>query len=274
MPLAVPPDLGYDALSVPMHPTQLLAAYDLLRQQVRLPGAIRRERPHLIRHDYPAGDGLIVYSELTADNAVEGIEEQQAFFRRQGQALSWMVYRHDTPAELGTLLAERGFTPQAAQAVLVLELQPLPALPEKTEHAVVRVLEPERLQAVASIQEQVWGEPPSPADMDRLAKRIGESPAAFFLYLAYVDGHPAATAHLSLHSPAAWAALGGAATLPAYRRRGLYRSLLLRRLRQAQQAGVRFLEAEASPMSQPALQAIGFVHITDCRLYDSPAQGS
>jgi hypothetical protein len=27
-------------------------------------------------------------------------------------------------------------------------------------------------------------------------------------------------------------------------------------------------------MSQPALQAVGFVHITDCRLYDSPAQAS
>ncbi len=257
-----------------MNPTQLLEAYDLLRQQVRLPGASRTELPHLIRHDYPAGDGLIVYSEFDAGNAVDVIEEQLSFFRRRGRSLSWMVYRHDTPADLGTLLAEHGFTPQATQAVLVLELQPLPALPEKTEHTVVRVLEPERLQAVASIQEQVWGEPPSQADMDRLAKRIGESQDAFFLYLAYVDGHPAATAHLSLHAPTAWAGLGGAAALPAYRRRGLYRSLLLRRLRQAQQAGVRFLEAEASPMSQPALQAIGFVHITDCRLYDSPAQGS
>ncbi|MCJ7512007.1 MAG: GNAT family N-acetyltransferase [Anaerolineales bacterium] len=138
----------------------------------------------------------------------------------------------------------------------------------------MRLLDPEGLQAVAAIQEQVWGEPLSPDDMQRLAKRIGESRDAFFVYLAYVGGQPAATAHLTIHSPTTWAGLGGAATLPAYRRRGLYRSLLMRRLRDAQQAGVRLLEAEASPMSQPALQAVGFVHTTDCRLYDSPAPAS
>ena len=257
-----------------MNPTQLLEAYDLLRRQVRLPGASRTETPLLVRHDYPSGDGLIVYSELTGGNAVDVIEEQLAFFRRKGRSLAWMVYRHDPPADLATLLAERGFTPQAAQAVLVLELQPLPALPEKTEHAVVRVVDSEGLQAVASIQEQVWGEPQSSDDMVRLAKRIGESQDAFFLFLAHVGEQPAATAHLTIHPGTAWAGLGGAATLPEFRRRGLYRSLLMRRLRQAQQAGVRFLEAEASPMSQPALQAVGFVHITDCRLYDSPARVS
>lgn len=184
-----------------MNPSQLLEAYDLLRRQVRLPGASRTEKANLIRHDYPSGDGLIVYSKLDAGNAVEVIEEQLAFFRRQGRSLAWMVYRHDTPADLGALLAERGFAPQAPQGVLVLDLLPLPLFPDDTESALVRLLDPEGLQAVAAIQEQVWGEPLSSDDLRRLAKRIGESRDAFFVYLAYVGGQPAATAHLTIHSP-------------------------------------------------------------------------
>lgn len=63
-----------------------------------------------------------------------------------------------------------------------------------------------------------------------------------------------------------FASLGGAATLPNYRGRGLYTALLAIRVQEAKQRGVRFLDSEASPLSRPILEKFGFQRLTSAHL--------
>jgi len=62
--------------------------------------------------------------------------------------------------------------------------------------------------------------------------------------------------------PGRFAGLIQAATLPAYRGRGLYTALVAIRVQEAGQRGIRFLDADSSPMSRPILEKLGFRRLT------------
>ncbi len=66
------------------------------------------------------------------------------------------------------------------------------------------------------------------------------------LYLARVEGRPAAAATLYLHDNVGY--LADAATAPAFRRHGLHVALLRRRIRDASTCGVDFVFSGAEPM--------------------------
>jgi ribosomal protein S18 acetylase RimI-like enzyme len=67
------------------------------------------------------------------------------------------------------------------------------------------------------------------------------------LYLARVEGRPAAAATLYVHDRVGY--LADAATAPAFRRHGLHVALLRRRIRDASASGVDFIFSGAEPMS-------------------------
>jgi hypothetical protein len=67
------------------------------------------------------------------------------------------------------------------------------------------------------------------------------------LYLARVEGCPAAAATLYVHDRVGY--LADAATAPMFRRHGLHVALLRRRIRDASTSGVDFLCSGAEPMS-------------------------
>jgi hypothetical protein len=53
----------------------------------------------------------------------------------------------------------------------------------------------------------------------------------------------------------------GGGTLPGWRRRGIYRALVVYRAKLAATRGYRFLQVDASAQSQPILQRLGFVSL-------------
>src|SRR5699024_8755589 len=67
-------------------------------------------------------------------------------------------------------------------------------------------------------------------------------------YFAVADDRPVAGAAMYTGRDGAW--FGWAATLPEYRNRGAQTALLVRRIRDAEQAGCRWISAEAIPESQ------------------------
>jgi ribosomal protein S18 acetylase RimI-like enzyme len=71
--------------------------------------------------------------------------------------------------------------------------------------------------------------------------------AGWSLYLARVDGQPAAAATLYLHGRVGY--LADATTDPSFRRRGLQLALLQRRIRDAKATGVDFVFSGAEPFS-------------------------
>jgi hypothetical protein len=76
-------------------------------------------------------------------------------------------------------------------------------------------------------------------------------------YLAFVDGKPSAVGSAARTS-AGVVALTGGATLPEARGRGAYRALVRARWDDAVVAGTPVLVAQASGLSRPILERLGF----------------
>jgi GNAT superfamily N-acetyltransferase len=256
----------------PYGTAQLLAIFDQQqRQEVEFFDARREVLARVVRLipiEGPSGGGAVIYSCLNADNADAAIREQTLYFDSQGLDFAWKVYDHDTPADLQTRLAAHGFEPEDPEAVLVLDLEDAPPiLWQPITHDVRLIEDPARIDDVMAVQEGVW-EKPFPWLAEHLKVELGKGGELIRVYVAYVDGAPASTAWIRLHPPSRFASLWGGSTLPDFRKRGLYTALLAVRAQEARRRGARFLTVDASPMSQPILEKLGFRCISHARDYN------
>jgi GNAT superfamily N-acetyltransferase len=246
----------------------VLALYDRdERAQARFPDTRREELPHLVRHiDLLGHTGTVLYSRLDETNADAAIREQMAYFGGLGQQLEWKAYAHDRPADLVQRLAAQGFRPDEREAILVLDVQVAPAaLLAPPTRPVRRLTDAAELRAIGPIRRGVYGT--SGDTVERLAREMAADPEYLSVYLAEMDGQPAACGWIRFPRQSAFASLWGGSTLPALRGRGLYTSLLAARVREARARGVRYLTVDARPMSRPILERRGFqllTHATAC----------
>jgi GNAT superfamily N-acetyltransferase len=75
-------------------------------------------------------------------------------------------------------------------------------------------------------------------------------------------GHtPIAAGRVEFHAGTHFASLWGGGTLPAWRGRGAFRSLVAHRAALASARGFRYLQVDASPESRPILQRLGFIEL-------------
>ena len=92
-------------------------------------------------------------------------------------------------------------------------------------------------------------------------------PAGAVAIVALVDGVPVSGGRVDLEPGKDFAGLFGGVTLPAFRRRGLYRATVAERARIAREHGHRWLYADALPTSRPILEALGFERLTTTTPY-------
>jgi len=246
-----------------MDPKHILALYDQDRKGVSLYGMQREETSHLVRHISPSGEGVIIYSNLNSTNVEEVIHEEIAHFESRGCDFSWVVFRHDTPANLKDRLLANGFLNEESDAIMILDTEDLsPVLGTPICHDVQQITDPNKIDDVLTIRQQVWQSDYS-SMAQSLTKRLIDAPESLGLYVAYIDGKPASTAQISFYQKGHFAGLVQAATLPGYRGRGLYTALIAMRVQEAKRRGIRFVDADASPMSRPILEKLGFQCLTE-----------
>lgn len=213
----------------------------------------------LVRHvNLAAGDGMVIYSRLEPEDVEATVNEQIAYFEEIGQDFEWKVYSHDPPSDLKDRLSTRGFELGEDEAILVLDLEHTPAmLLEPITADLRRITDPEQIPSVIAVQNEVWQ-----VDFgwlgQRLINNLRDRPDYVSVYAAYADDQPVAAAWINFPPENQFASLWGGSTLAGYRRRGLYTALLAVRVQEARQRGVRFLTVDASPMSRPILQKLGF----------------
>jgi len=105
-----------------MNISQLVALHD---QQQRIEVEYRTMRrevtPDVIRHvALKHGEGMVLYSHLTAENADRVIAEQIAYFQQLGQDFEWKTYDYDTPGDLKDRLSVHGFEAEVPRSRSVL----------------------------------------------------------------------------------------------------------------------------------------------------------
>ena len=135
----------------------------------------------------------------------------------------------------------------------------------------VRMVGPDDLDLYADLTVEGWDAPAAArARFREGARRELESGGRRATYLAFWQGEPAATAGLAFldHS----AHFAGTVVLPAFRRRGIYRALVLERMRIVRERGapvVTNLGRAAS--SAPICRTLGFRTVCAMTLFSSVA---
>jgi GNAT superfamily N-acetyltransferase len=254
---------------------QLLAIFDQeQRQDVRFFDVRREVTPDVVRfiprEGVKSDGGVVVYSSLSAESADEVIREQITYFEGLGYDFGWKVYDHDTPADLQARLTAHGFEPGEAEAIVALDLVEAPVvLRQPVSHDIRRIEDPAGIDEVIAVQGQVWDEDEFPGWVaENLRRELLEHGEQIAIYVAYVDGTPASSAWVRFHPPGPFASLWGGSTVSGHRRRGLYTALVATRAQEARRRGMRFLTVDASPMSLPILEKLGFRCISyahECR---------
>jgi GNAT superfamily N-acetyltransferase len=119
----------------------------------------------------------------------------------------------------------------------------------------------EGIRIAMQVEDEVWETEHGELAVG-LEEELSLAPGLLSIYIAYVEDMPASAGWIRFHEDGQFASLWGGSTLAAYRKRGLYSALLAARAQEAKARGVRFLTVDASPMSRPILEKLGFQLLT------------
>lgn len=211
----------------------------------------------LLSHEFK--EGFICYSHLDESNADAVIQGEVEFFKHLGYPFEWKYYDYDTPVDLKDRLEAHGFVPEEVEALLMLDLNHIPArLLQPAKADIRRITDPEMIATdVMGLQAEVWEEDMS--DMVEFIKaELIASPDHLSIYVAYVDDKPVCSAWLRLPQSGDFGSLWAGSTLPEYRKRGIYSDISGVRVREAKERGLKYLFIDASDMSRPILEKQGF----------------
>jgi hypothetical protein len=243
---------------------KIRSLYDQEQRREVIDPAMRREATGAVVRlvDLHGTQSCVIYSRLGPDQVEAAVREQIRYFQRLGHSFEWKAFSHDTPADLKERLVACGGELEETEAVLVLDLNQLPAaLTNPIQHEVRRITEPEGLRDVAAIQKAVGGVDDKAME-ERLVRELREQPERTSIYVAYMNGTPAAAGRLNFDPASRFASLWGGKTAVIHRRKGLFTALVAIRAQEAKRRGARFLTVDARPMSRPILERNGFQLLT------------
>lgn len=203
----------------------------------------------------------ILFSDLSRGDAdVDAvIAEQVAFFRASGSDAEWKVYGHDLPADLGRRLGAAGFVADEPETLMAFDLEddlPVGRLPSRV--SLRRVFDERGLADLVAVTAATSGR--ETWMFHAFGSRLLDPTLG--LYVAYADDKPIAAGRLEMPANRLFAGLWGGCTLPAFRRRGIFRAIVAARAQEARRRGYRFLSVDARETSRTTLERLGFVALT------------
>jgi GNAT superfamily N-acetyltransferase len=257
-----------------MDTAAVLAAFDeQLRRHPKAGPADRIENDAQVTRVVSDGDGWngVIWSSLTETDADTVIAAQVRRFATLGRAWEWKHYSYDRPVGLPSRLRAAGFTPDPVETVLVAEIAGLALEPDPPAGVdLVPVTGQKEADALVTVHDQVFGG--SHEAIGRAVLRgLGPQPAPVAAVIAVAGDTPVAAGRVEFPAGSDFASIWGGGTLPAWRGRGIFRSLVAYRAALARNRGYRYLHVDASPDSRPILRRLGFVELAETTPYQYPA---
>ena len=230
----------------------------------------------VLQPDYPIpGPNSATWIRCRPDEAGGVIAEVQAIFRERGLPCMWILDPDTEPADFAERLAAHGILPEAhAPEVAVMVLPARATLQGRTPDGVEihdALADLDSFRKADAVNAHAFGDslrgttPDEVAAQERRRRNQIEAGNRRFL-LATVDGEPAGSSGMTLYPPAG-AIINGGAVLQRFRGRGVYRAMVLERLRIAREAGALGLSVWGGPMSKPILERLGFETVGWRRFY-------
>ncbi|MFE6666056.1 GNAT family N-acetyltransferase [Streptomyces sp. NPDC057697] len=243
----------------------LLSLFDReMREHARPDGpGVRVERTGEVVRQVGAADDWngVVWSapDLDPARADAVIAAQVARYEALGHGeFEWKLYAHDRPAGLADRLLAAGFEAEEPETLLVAPVAELSTAVELPEGVRLRtVSDADDVELMARAHERAFGSEGSGLRQQVLT-RLAEEPDGFVGVLAMAGDEPVGSARMELYRGTGFAGLWGGGTVEAWRGKGVYRALVAFRARIAAEHGYRHLQVDASDMSRPILQRLGF----------------
>ena len=263
-----------------MEPSALRALFDAQVRQSTQPdgsGGLAERDQHVLRWVAVDGRGWsgITWSELDPACADAVIAEQIAHFTGLGEPFEWKLYDYDAPADLDKRLAAAGFSAGDDEALMIAAVSNVPpvvALPDGVR--LQPVTDESGVELLIAVNEQVFGTEHSQLRAALLAQ-LDAAPELITLSVVMAGDEPVSSARIEFLPGRDFASLWGGGTLPAWRRRGIYRALVAHRAQLAAARGYRFLQVDASAQSRPVLERLGFASLAVTTPFAwSPTQGA
>jgi ribosomal protein S18 acetylase RimI-like enzyme len=265
--------------------TEMLTAYDVqLRRASAQPSAGWRvehldDPAPMLRMTAPEGSAwgdMVVWSDLDETTADAAIASSVDYFRGLGRSFEWKHHGYDRPADLPERLRAAGFVPDPEETLVagavdeVLERLAKAPAPEGVELRHLRDDAAGRAAdwaAIGTLHGTVWDDDSTGLIREVSAEHAGDE-GAMSVHLAVAeDGTVVCASWIRFHAGTDFASLWGGSTLPAYRRRGIYKALVARRAAEAAERGFRYLQVDASDDSRPILERLGLHRLTSTTPY-------
>jgi len=233
------------------------------------------------RHPGPSGPGDVVEREgrvvriMSADDGWTGVSwsdldratadgvvaAQVNRFAQLARPWEWKHYSYDQPADLPERLVAAGLTPEPVEALMVAEITDLElnvAPPVGVQ--LLPVVDERGVDALVRVHDDVFGGDHS-AIGKTLVAALTQEPPSIVAVIASFEGTAVAAGRVEFQPGTDFASLWGGCTLPAWRGRGVFRSLVSHRAALASARGFRYVQVDASPDSRPILRRLGFVEL-------------
>ncbi|WP_329248480.1 GNAT family N-acetyltransferase [Actinoallomurus sp. NBC_01490] len=253
-----------------MDAAAVLAAFDeQVRRRPRADDGHVEDDGDVVR-TVSAGGGWngVEWTALTSANADAAIQAQIRRFAEIGRPWEWKHYSYDQPDDLRERLVAAGLTPGEDETLLVgtiAELDLAVRPPAGVELRAVR--DRHDLDALVAVHDEVFGGHHASGP---LAAALADGTAA--AVIAWAGEAPVSAARVEFYPGTEFAGLWGGGTLPAWRGRGVFRSLVAHRAALARQAGYRYLQVDAMPASRPILRRLGFTELATTTPFAHPGR--
>jgi ribosomal protein S18 acetylase RimI-like enzyme len=254
---------------------QLLAAYDSqLRTDAETPSAVDVRRLGPLRLvTFAGGRGFITYADLAgadADTIRAWVGQALGSFRDRPAItrVEWKTRGHDVAPGLHESLLEHGFVPDEPESIMIGEAAPLAAdLPLPAGVSLRRVTTAPDVRAMCAMDSLVFGDDRAEETAQALLRRL-DLDDGMELWVAEADGEIVSAGRLEPVAGTEFAGLWGGATLPQWRRRGIYRALTAARARAAMARGKSLLHSDSTELSRPILERSGLIKVSTTTPYE------
>jgi predicted GNAT family acetyltransferase len=216
------------------------------------------------RTSHPIGN-LVGVSTLTEENADSVIAQVQDFFANRNHMVGWWLNPSSTPGDLVIRLEAAGFSKVIEQAGQVLTHmgREITVNPAVTVRQATQADRPDLIRLYGTAY-------PLPEEMAVAITDVLPLAAGGRHYLAFLAGveGPVAVASMFPFPNSTVAVMQGAATLNAYRGKGVYTALMAKRLADARALGMEAAVLQADrTTSAPICANLGFEEVCSIDLY-------
>ena len=252
-----------------MNKNNVLFTYDKdLRMHRMYPEARREITGDVVRFIRKAPGMNVVSFTFAHERDLERVIDREVeYFAPMNQPFTWKVYDHDLLPSLKGMLVSHSFVEDSdPAAVMVLDMKVTSStLLQPVKADIRRITDPAGLKDIVHVLDTVWGGHNTWV-YDRLGLHL-QIPGYLSVYAAYVEDRPASVAW-TYFPRGHFATLFAGSTIPAYRRRGLYTSLLATRLQEIHARNYPYAVVEAGSMSKPIVAKHGFQHLSTVYDYE------